>query len=176
MLEENKNKKILQILKANHSLVYLAAKITTFLIFVGILLMPSLLKELLTNTLMLGTILTFNVASAILIFFELLEKKQKSISLLINNYLFLTISIILSYGIFYYIDEKILEPGALLNVWKKEMSIEQEVFYFSGVTYFTIGYGDIVPAKPYAQIAALSEAMVGAIVNLIEIGLAIKKL
>lgn len=176
-MENNKLKKeALSILKNNQQIIYFIAKMTILLIFFGILFLPTLLKSLLTNPMNLVVILFFNISLCILIFFNLLEEKQKDITHLIGNYFFLTISIILCYGIFYYIDEKIIEQNALKNVWNKTLDIEREVFYFSGVTYFTIGYGDIIPVKPYAQVAALSEAFLGAIINLIVIGMALKKI
>ncbi|MFN3909918.1 MAG: potassium channel family protein [Candidatus Anstonellaceae archaeon] len=176
-MEKKKNaENLLGLLKENQKIIFLVARLTILLIFFGILLEPSILKNLLNNRLMLVIILFFNVALVILIFFELIQEKQKSIFILITNYLFLTISIILCYGIFFYIDTKILESNALINVWQKEMVLEREVFYFSGVTYFTIGYGDIIPIRPYAQVAAISEAFLGAVINLIVIGIALQKI
>ncbi|MEM4137842.1 MAG: ion channel [Candidatus Anstonellaceae archaeon] len=175
--KENTFFMFLDLLQKNTSLIYLVAKISIGLILIGILLAPNFLKDLLGNLFAVVFIIFFNMSLAILLFIELIGQKQKSIFVLIENYLFLTISIILCFGLFYYIDEKIIEKeGSLYKVWEKNKDLERDVFYFSGVTYFTIGYGDIIPTKPYSQIAAIIEAIIGSMVNLIAIGIAIKEL
>jgi hypothetical protein len=111
-----------------------------------------------------------------LIFFDLISIQRKEIYQILNDYLFLTGAIVITYGFFYYIDSEFIEVAALKNVWSNQMELERDVFYFSGVTYFTIGYGDIIPIKPISKLAALSEAMIGAAINIIAIGIAIKNL
>ncbi len=49
---------------------------------------------------------------------------------------------------------------ALFYLWRGCLPNAEAAFYFSGVTYTTIGYGDLVLAKPWRLLAPL-EGLVG---------------
>ncbi len=49
---------------------------------------------------------------------------------------------------------------ALFYLWRGCLPTAEAAFYFSGVTYTTLGYGDIVLAKPWRILAPL-EGLVG---------------
>jgi Ion channel len=49
---------------------------------------------------------------------------------------------------------------ALFFWWKRAMPSAREAFYFSGVTYTTVGYGDVVLATPWRLLAPI-EALLG---------------
>jgi Ion channel len=49
---------------------------------------------------------------------------------------------------------------ALFYLWRGSLPDAEAAFYFSGVTYTTIGYGDIVLAKPFRLLAPV-EGLVG---------------
>ena len=44
---------------------------------------------------------------------------------------------------------------ALFYVWRGCLPDTESAFYFSGVTYTTLGYGDVVLAKPWRMLAPL---------------------
>jgi hypothetical protein len=74
---------------------------------------------------------------------------------------------------------------ALFYLWRGCLPDAEAAFYFSGITYTTVGYGDLVLAKPWRLLAPL-EGLVGVllcglstgyffvIVNLIHQGLSAK--
>jgi hypothetical protein len=49
---------------------------------------------------------------------------------------------------------------ALFYLWRGYLPNAEAAFYFSGVTYTTVGYGDLVLAKPWRLLATF-EALVG---------------
>ncbi len=49
---------------------------------------------------------------------------------------------------------------ALFYLWRGYLPNAEAAFYFSGVTYTTVGYGDIVLAKPWRLLAPV-EGLVG---------------
>jgi hypothetical protein len=49
---------------------------------------------------------------------------------------------------------------ALFYLWRGYLPDAETAFYFSGVTYTTVGYGDIVLAKPWRLLAPI-EGLVG---------------
>src|SRR5689334_21400521 len=46
---------------------------------------------------------------------------------------------------------------ALFYVWKGCLPDAESAFYFSGVTYTTIGYGDLVLPKPWRMLGPVEE-------------------
>jgi hypothetical protein len=49
---------------------------------------------------------------------------------------------------------------ALFYLWRGCLPNAESAFYFSGVTYTTVGYGDVVLAKPWRLLAPL-ESLIG---------------
>jgi len=54
--------------------------------------------------------------------------------------------------------------------------LESDVFYLSATTYYTIGYGDIVPIGNNARVGAVAEAFFGSLINLIVLAMAFQNL
>lgn len=169
--------------QANHHLVnkiekrgiYLAARSIVVLLFGSILFLPQELEIALETPAILGVMLFGTCVMAIILLADLLMTRQKNIGSLMYKYFFLTISVILAYGLFYYIDATLLDPPGLESLkGGGEINLERDVFYFSGVTYFTIGYGDIVPTG-IAKTAAITEAFIGNVVNLIVLATAFQR-
>lgn len=75
---------------------------------------------------------------------------------------FFTITLMLLHTIWWLILLHLTEISvwALFYWWRGCMPNAEAAFYFSGVTYTTIGYGDLVLAKPWRLMAPL-EGIVG---------------
>jgi len=58
---------------------------------------------------------------------------------------------------------------ALFYLWRGYLPDAEAAFYFSGVTYTTIGYGDIVLAKSYRLLAPV-EGLVGVLMCSLSMG------
>jgi hypothetical protein len=58
---------------------------------------------------------------------------------------------------------------ALFYLWRGYLSSAEAAFYFSGVTYTTIGYGDVVLAK-YCRLLAPVEGLVGVLMCSLSMG------
>jgi hypothetical protein len=58
---------------------------------------------------------------------------------------------------------------ALFYLWRRYLPDAEAAFYFSGVTYTTIGYGDIVLAKPYRLLAPV-QGLVGVLMCSLSMG------
>jgi potassium channel LctB len=155
--------------------IYLAARSIVMLLFGSILFFPKGLDVALQTPAILGIMLFGTCVMAIILLADLLMTRQKSIESLMYKYFFLTISIILAYGLFYYIDATLFDPPGLESLkGEGHIDLNRDVFYFSGVTYFTIGYGDIIPTG-MAKIATITEAFIGNVVNLIVLATAFQR-
>jgi hypothetical protein len=58
---------------------------------------------------------------------------------------------------------------ALFYLWRGCFPDAESAFYFSGVTYTTLGYGDVVLAKPWRLLAPL-EGLVGVLMCSLSMG------
>ncbi len=157
--------------------LYLIARMIVLLFLGSILFFPEELKVMLTVPTLLGVILFANILLAIVLLTDLLYSQQKSVGALAVKYIYLTTCLILAYGLFYYIDANFLQPPGIY--WSTQYgtpSLERDVFYFSGTTYFTIGYGDILPVGIYAHTAAVVEAFTGSLINLVVLGKAFQNM
>jgi voltage-gated potassium channel len=54
--------------------------------------------------------------------------------------------------------------------FKQDFSSVTEALYFSTVTITTVGYGDIVPTKPWSQLACMYELVVGFVLLIFALG------
>ena len=59
---------------------------------------------------------------------------------------------------------------ALFYWWSVDLPDAETAFYFSGVTYTTIGYGDVVAVRPWRMLAPL-EGMLGILMSGLSAGL-----
>ncbi len=58
---------------------------------------------------------------------------------------------------------------ALFYLWRGYLPDAEAAFYFSGVTYTTVGYGDVVLAKPFRLLAPV-EGLVGILMCSLSMG------
>lgn len=161
--------------KLQNRWIYFCARTIVILLFAGLLFFPQELEFFLKTPFVLGILLFGTIVMAVILFGDLLTTRQKSIGSLMYKYIFLTFSVILTYGLFYYINATILDPPGILFIDGHEMALESAVFYFSGVNYFTIGYGDIIPVGGISQAAAISEAFISNVINLIVLATAFQR-
>jgi len=66
-----------------------------------------------------------------------------------------SLTIILMYGIIYWL------TGGAVDLQSGEAANLLDSVYFSGITFVTVGYGDLIPA-PHARLVALTEGFLGA--------------
>lgn len=154
--------------------VFIACRILVLILLLAILFNQELLKFIFSQTILIGTILASTIILAAALLYDLLTEQQTSVGGLINKYFFLTLSIILLFGLlFYFIANKIDPPGFY---YTHGFDKERDIFYFSAVSYFTIGFGDITPAGVPAKSLSVIEAMGGNIINLIVLAMAFRRL
>ncbi|VVB57508.1 Ion channel [uncultured archaeon] len=177
MARENKDRILELTQRLEKKGIYLLARVVVLVLLFSILFFPSELKAMLNTPILLGAILFANAVLAIILLADLLYNPQKSIGSLAIKYIYLTTSLILAYGLFYYINATILQPpGVHYTNTYGEPHLEYDVFYISGSTYFTVGYGDIAPLGVYARTASVAEAFTGCLVNLVVLGKAFQSL
>ncbi|MFH1307056.1 MAG: ion channel [Candidatus Micrarchaeota archaeon] len=155
--------------------IYLSARAVVLLLFGSILFFPEELLIALESPAILGVMLFATIIFAIILLGDLLTTRQKTVGSLMYKYVFLTFSIILAYGLFYYINATLFEPPGFGYLHPGIHELERDVFYFSGVTYFTIGYGDITPVGANARTAAITEAFAGNVINLVVLATAFQR-
>jgi len=162
--------------------VYYLARLIVIALFASILLSPKWLEIFLGTPVLLALTICGTVVLAIALFADLLTEHQRTVSSVIFKYFFLTLSLILAFGLFFYLNSTMLQPPGLhynsKDIASPEMQhdLESDVFYLSATTYYTIGYGDIVPLGNNAHIAAVAEAFMGTLVNLIVLAIAFRNL
>ncbi len=156
---------------------YYLARLIVVVLFASILFFPHQLSTFLHNPPLLVLLIFGPLVLAVTLFVDLLHESQRSVGSLMFKYFFLTLSVILAYGLFYYVDATLIQPPGLhYSAVLPDHELERDVFYLSATTYFTIGYGDITPLGTDARAAAVSEAFVGSIINLIVLAMAFQRL
>lgn len=163
--------------------IYYVARLIVLFIFASLLFFPEELRVALASPPLLALIIIGPFVLAVTLLADLLLAEQKNIGSLVFKYFFLTLSVILLFGLFYYVDATRLQPPGLHYAGIKTEAgmpistntLELDVFYFSATTYFTIGYGDITPMGTYARSAAVFEAFIGSIINLIVLAMAFQR-
>jgi hypothetical protein len=165
--------------------IYYIARIIVLLIFASLLFFPQELDIALKDPTLLALLIIGPLVLAITLLADLMIAQQRTVSSLVFKYFFLTLSIILLYGLFFYVNATLLQPPgihhAALSVKSDgtseyNSSLGMDSFYLSATTYFTIGYGDVVPVGTYARTASVFEAFTGGIINLIVLALAFQRL
>jgi hypothetical protein len=161
-----------------HRAIYYAARIIVLGLLASIMFFPHMLTLFFGNLIVLLATILGTVILALTLFADLLFEKQENVGSLIFKYLFLTLSVILAYGLFYYVNATQIEPPGIhyMQGLGGEKDVERDVFYLSATTYYTIGYGDMVPLGAYARAAAVSEAFMGNLINLIVLAMAFQNL
>ncbi len=167
---------------AKQRAVYYLARIIVVVLFASILLSPKWLNVFLGTPILLALTILGTVVVTIALFADLLLERQRTVSSIIFKYFYLTLSVILAFGLFFYLNATMLQPPGLHYSSKDTVApqmqhdLESDVFYLSATTYYTIGYGDVVPLGNNARTAAVAEAFVGSLVNLIVLAIAFQHL
>lgn len=165
-----------------HRAVYDLARLVVIVLFTSILLSPKWLEVFLGTPILLALTVFGTVVLAIALFADLLLEPQRTVSAVISKYFFLTLSVILAFGLFFYLNSTMLQPPGLHYSSKDSVApglqndLESDVFYLSATTYYTIGYGDVVPLGNNARTAAVAEAFAGSLINLIVLTIAFQHL
>jgi len=162
--------------------VYYLARLIVIVLLASIVLSPKWLNVFLGTPILLALTIFGTVVLALALFADLLLERQRTVSSIIFKYFYLTLSVILAFGLFFYLNSTMMEPPGLHYNSKDTVApemqhdIESDVFYLSATTYYTIGYGDIVPLGNNARIAAVAEAFMGTLINLIVLAIAFQNL
>lgn len=167
----------------SHRAIYYAARLIVLVLFSSIIFSPNNLEMLLKDQYLFAFTLFGTVVLSLALLADLVLERQRNISSLIFNYFFLTISVILAFGLFYYLNATTLQPPGLHYSSKDVFALpesmhnlDSDVFYLSATTYYTIGYGDIVPIGNNARVASVAEAFTGSLINLIVLAIAFQNL
>ena len=161
-------------IKAHRKFFSYSVRFIVVAFFVSILFFDEVLKFILSNFYALAAIVISLVILALTQLYDLIYEEKKSLTGLIGKYFFLTMSVILLFGILYYVNAVKFDPPGLDYVYP--VLLEKDVFYFSAMTYFTVGYGDIVPAGLNAKTLSVFEAFFGNVINLVVLALAFRTL
>lgn len=157
--------------------VFYLARIITFLLFIGIALdpFPELLAFVLSKTLSLSVLfLSLFILIAALVY-DLIARTQSGFASLVNKYVYLTISVVLFFGVIYFFLSTHSASSGLQSMSSKPIELEQDAFYFSAVTYFTVGYGDILPTG-LSKTVSILEMLAAGTINLLVIAMALLKI
>ena len=167
-------KSLLKWLAGHRRLLFYSARIIVVAFFASILFFDEVLKFLLSNFYALDAIVLSLVILAMTHLYDLIYEEKKSLVALISKYFFLTMSMILLFGILFYVNAVKIDPPGLIS--QHSIQLEKDVFYFSAVTYFTVGYGEIVPWGVNAKTMAVFEAFFANVINLVVLALAFRTL
>ena len=85
------------------------------------------------------------------------------------GYIGLALSIIAIFSFIYVMIDP-FKTGNLLKRADKEVLGQYDPLYFSSVTFYTLGYGDIYPKGDIIQLASQIEVMIGSIIHIIILG------
>lgn len=154
--------------------IFYAARLVVLVFFFSILFFDRIFQFTLSNPYAIYALTASLVILSLTILYDLIYEEKKSLISLIGNYFFLTLSMVLLFGLLFYFNAIKFDPPGFY--YSQPLYLEKDVFYFSAVTYFTIGYGDMVPAGLNAKTLSVFEAFVGNIINLVVLALAFRTL
>jgi hypothetical protein len=115
---------------------------------------------MLTHILIAGGLVVVTVAVHAVGFDALLRAMIRSHALTTSGFLFVTPGVIALTCWLILIHLAEIAVWGLFFFWQGCMPDAETAFYFSGVTYTTVGYGDLVLPKPWRTLAPL-EALTG---------------
>ncbi|GEM_PF-2726307 len=168
--------------RVKHRGLYYIARLIVLALFLSILFSPHWLKVFLGTPFLLAFTIFGTVVLSVTLFADLLFERQRNVGALILKYFFLTISVILAFGLFFYLNATMIQPPGIHYSSKDTIApsampdLESDVFYLSATTYYTIGYGDLVPLGNNSRTAAVAEAFMGSLINLIVLAMAFQNL
>lgn len=135
--------------------------------------LPGLLMAVMQNDVAVVLVITALISMTIILSYDFLTRTQRDWQQLLGKYLFLMLSVILLFGVLYVFLETHTKDSGLRSPHR--YIPERDAFYFSAVTYFTIGFGDYVPYGA-AKTLSIIEAALGNMVNLIVLAIALTRL
>lgn len=154
--------------------IFYAARLIVLVFFFSILFFDKIFQFTLSNYFALYALIISLILLAMAMLYDLIYEEKKTLLSLVSNYFFLTLSMVLLFGILFFFNATRFQPPGFYNSHPE--FLDKDVFYFSAVTYFTVGYGDMVPAGVYAKTLAVFEAFIGNIINLVVLALAFRTL
>lgn len=154
--------------------LFYVARFIVLLFFLSILFFDGIFEFTLSNSFALYALVISIIVLVLALLYDLIYREKSSLVSLVANYFFLTLSMILLFGIIFYANAVKIDPPGFYNT--HPMVLKKDVFYFSAVSYFTIGYGDIVPAGLNAKVLSVLEAFTGTVINLVVLALAFRTL
>lgn len=135
---------------------------------------PGLVSDIMKSDMAVGLIVIALVALVTLLSVDLITRGQHGWRELVSKYIYLIMGVVLLFGVFFIIlQTRTADSGLRVAIGTDALS-ERDAFYFSAVTYFTVGYGDIVPYG-YAKLLSVVEAGIGTVINLIILAMAVTR-
>ncbi len=163
------------LLAGHHVTWFRISRVLTILLLVGVIWdpMPGLLTEVMQNNIAVIFVLAALASMTIALTYDFLTRTQKDWRQLIGKYLFLMWSVILLFGMLYLFLQTNTADSGLRSEF--EYVPERDAFYFSAITYYTVGFGDY---NPYgvAKMLSMIEAMAGTTINLVVLAIALTRL
>lgn len=161
-------------LEDQHRYIFRAFRIITGLLLILVIWdpIPGLLTQTMQNDWVIALILLALVALTAVVSYDFVTRTQKGLQQLIFKYFFLMTSVILLFGTFYVLLEARTDNSGLRSEFR--YTPERDAYYFSAMTYLTVGYGDYVPYGA-AKTLSVFEAAAGNIINLVLLAIAVTR-
>lgn len=160
-----------------YRLLFLVGRALVALLFVLVVWnpVPGLLTAMVNNDVSAVAIIAVLLGLAGVLLGDLLLHEQHGWRELIGKYVFVVMVINMLFGMAY-VELHLRSAGSGLKtvIGVEDPVIERDAFYFSAVTYFTVGYGDVIPYGQAKTLAVL-EAALGSIVNLVIVAMAVTR-
>lgn len=150
-------------------------RILTLLLLVGVTWdpVPGFLTKMMQNDAAVVLVFAALLTMTVILTYDFLTRTQRNWKQLIGKYLFLVLSIILLFGMFYVFLQTHTTDSGLRSQYA--YTAERDAFYYSATTYFTVGLGDYNPYGAAKTVTAL-EAAIGNLVNLVVLAIALTRL
>jgi voltage-gated potassium channel Kch len=162
--------------------------LVTFLFWIKVIgTTPFIITLLLSITLLCLNSLIKTLFEAFKSFKTLLEAKDLTLGKIFGNYIVFVVSIIFFFAVIYSIAHLLMGWGYLTyNSCSENFDLKNSLstdnsltysyntIYFSSITFFTVGYGDICPMG-LSKLISIFNALIGAVFNVIVIGISIAK-
>ncbi len=157
-----------------HRHIFRAVRLITGLLLVLVVWdpIPGLLTQIMQNDWAIGLVLVALVTVTAVVSYDFVTRTQKGWQQLIFKYFFLMTAVILLFGTLYVLLDARTETSGLRSEFR--YTPERDAYYFSAITYLTVGYGDYVPYGA-AKTLSVFEAAAGNIINLVVLAIAVTR-